>query len=144
MCKRLFDILDKEEIKYDKKNIMDVVKYYYPDVRSMVNKLQKHKTQLTQENLIYSLTKGVLDSLMASVKTGNFADIRNIVANEYQGMDSIYIEIYNSMREYLTPECFGKVIMLIEDSQRYHNNVMNVEIHIMDFLWKLYKTAEFK
>jgi replication-associated recombination protein RarA len=141
---KLKAILDSENVKYTDRNVADIVKHFFPDIRSMINKLQQHRHELEVDNLIYSLTKGITDRIFKAVKAGDFATIRDIVANEYGGFDSIYTEIYESMREYLHPNCIGAVIMLLEDSQRYHFGVPNLEIHIMDFLWKLHQTASFK
>ena len=144
ICARLFHILDSEKIKYDKKNIMDIVKKYFPDIRKMVNKLQQYRNHLNEPNLIYQMTDAVIDRLFTAIKDSDFVTIRELVANECDNFDNIYIEVYERLKTYVVPSCIGPIIMLLEDSQRYHFGVPNLEIHIMDFLWKLHDIAIFK
>lgn len=76
ICDRLAMICDKEGKKHEAEGIRKVVDTYYPDMRSMINVLQKSKEVSTK--LVEAIT-GLEDSYYNLLKTGTPYEIRKFV-----------------------------------------------------------------
>jgi DNA polymerase III delta prime subunit len=91
-AKRMFQILDKEGIDYDKKNVASIIKYHKSDIRSMLQSIQKFTVKQGGERTLSSFNTGedVFRDLIECIKEKNLAKVRTLVGeNNIDGDDAI-------------------------------------------------------
>ena len=113
---RIFDILKKENVAFDKKVVTQVVKKYYPDNRKILNVLQTYSASGTiDENLLSNLKGSDVEVLLHSVKEKDLRACRQWIADNVDSDIGIMMEeIY---------EVFSKAVVLTDDNP---NNVLGM------------------
>lgn len=99
VAKHLFNILDIENIDYDKHDVVNIIKKTYPDIRRALNVLQSsvNNGKLIPKNIT---NNNYNELIIAELKTGKkqaFNNIRQIIAdNNVAFFDQSYKQIYDS------------------------------------------------
>lgn len=132
------NILIKEEIQFDKKNIAFLVNAYYPDIRKIIG-----NCQLNSRNKILSIdTESVIESEYklkileiikdkSKNKRDSFNEIRQIVAdNHINDFTDIYKLLYDSVDDYAEGS-IGNVIMTLFEMSYKSTIVVDKEIAFM-------------
>jgi DNA polymerase III delta prime subunit len=140
---RLCFILDNEHIEYNKKVISDIVLKYFPDIRSMIQSCQQHQLSLTDVTIKNKLDGYDLDALFLAMKDKDFTTVREVVYNNIHNLNSIYIQIYDKLKENIRSEDIATSILIINEYQYKHYFVVNKEINIVAFLIELTKSVQF-
>ena len=133
VAKHLVKILDTEGIEYDKKDIVNIVKKTYPDLRRAINILQSNsvKGKLTLTEVIDSnYIEQIIDEVKSKKKTA-FNNIRQIIAdnniNDFTGL-------YKSLHDhYSSPES----TIIIEEYLFHNTTIADKEICFMGCIAKL-------
>ena len=133
VAKHLVGILDNEGVKYDKQDIVTIVKKTYPDLRRAINILQSNsvKGKLTLSEVIDSnYIEQVIDELKSKKKTA-FNNIRQIIVNNnVTFFDQLYKQIYD---HYSSPES----TIVIEEYMFHSTTIADKEISFMACVAKL-------
>ncbi len=128
-------ILDQETIEYDSKEVAQIVKAFYPDIRKTINNLQSCVNggkivvagkSFTKSNYV----KEIIDLIQSPTKD-TFTKVRQIVAdNGIKDFTEIYRALYDSTSQ------AGSIIIIAEG---VHNSVTSVdrEITFMSTICKL-------
>jgi len=99
LAKKCKEILDKEEISYEKQDIVDLINQTYPDNRQTLIKLQSFsKTGKLVVTSVKTQISKVSDELILALKAKKYNDVRKIVIN-LQLKD--YTELYQLLSEKL-------------------------------------------
>lgn len=99
LAKKCKEILDKEEISYEKQDIVDLINQTYPDNRQTLIKLQSFsKTGKLVVTSVKTQISKVSDELILALKAKKYNDVRKIVIN-LQLKD--YTELYQLLSERL-------------------------------------------
>ena len=102
-AKRMFHILDKEEIEYDKKNVANIIKYHKSDIRSMLQSIQKFTVRepSTGKKILSSFTSGeeVFAEMMGLIKEKNIRDIRVLIGEHAIDGDDAIRYIFKHIKE---------------------------------------------
>lgn len=133
---RLKQILDLEGIEYNQKTIVDVIKKFMPDMRKILKFINQHRDELNNSDLVYSLTKGVIDKLFACLKENDFKTIKDVIINDIDD-NSIYRVIYDGLKGNVDGSKIPSIIMCLADYMRYHNTVVDKQIHLMAMLFEI-------
>ena len=133
VAKHLVSILDAEGIEYDKKDIINIVKKTYPDLRRAINILQSNsvKGKLTLTEVIDSnYIEQIIDEVKSKNKT-SFNNIRQIIAdNNIAFFDQLYKQLYDSFD---SPE----ITIIVADHLYKQSFVGDKEICFMACISKL-------
>jgi len=133
VAKHLVGILDAESIKYDKQDIVTIVKKTYPDLRRAINILQSNsvKGKLTLNEVIDSnYIEQVINELKSKKKTA-FNNIRQIIANNnINDFTGLYKSLYD---HYSSPES----TIIIEEYIFHSTTIPDKEICFMGCVAKL-------
>jgi len=133
VAKHLVGILDAESIKYDKQDIVTIVKKTYPDLRRAINILQSNsvKGKLTLNEVIDSnYIEQVINELKSKKKTA-FNNIRQIIANNnINDFTGLYKSLYD---HYSSPES----TIVIEEYMFHSTTIPDKEICFMGCVAKL-------
>ena len=127
VAKHVVNILKKEEVTYENQDIIDVVNYYYPDVRKILDKSvlasNNYKNQILEE--------------LKSPSTKSFNTIRQILADSGSNeFDDLFRYLYDNVEEYASMYV-GEVIVYIEEYQYHSNFRIDKEINIMALFSKI-------
>lgn len=130
-------ILDAEGIKYDLKNVADVITSYYPDIRRVINTCQlqsvKGELKVDKQIMVESDFKSKLIELLKAKddKRNTFLNIRQAVAdNKLNDYSEMYTMLYEKVDEYATGNT-ANVILTIADGVSKDVLVVDKEIVFM-------------
>ena len=136
----LLTICDKEEIKFTKEDLGQVILTHYPDIRKILNTLQGS----LKDNQLVLDTKSlkntdfeskVVEGLKSKIKINN---IRQIIADSgATQFESLFRCLYDNVDEYTTN--VGDAIIVIAQYQYEYGFVVDKEICIAAMLNKLLK-----
>ena len=141
VAKHIVNILKKEEVIYENQDIIDVVNYYYPDVRKVLNTLQASSTEgkvnLDKSVLASSNYKNQILEELKSPSTKSFNTIRQILADSGSNeFDDLFRYLYDNVEEY-APMYISEIIVYIEEYQYHSNFRIDKEINIMALFSKI-------
>ena len=130
-------ILDTEGIKYDLKNVADIISSYYPDIRRILNtcQLQSVKGELKVDHAIMAESNfqtKLIDLLKSKNDKRNlFLLIRQAVAdNKLNDYSEMYSILYDKVDEYAAGNT-ANVILIIADGLSKDALVVDKEIVYM-------------
>lgn len=131
---QLSTILNAEAIKYDVKNLADIINSYYPDIRKVINtcQLQSAKGELKVDHKIMvesNFQNKLIDILKSdSDKRNMFMNIRQTVAdNRLNDYTEMYTMLYDKVDEYATGNT-ANAILIIADGVAKDALVVDKEI----------------
>ena len=137
------NILEKENVKFDVKDLGTAVNTFYPDLRKMINTLQSNTTDgvLSLEGtslLDANYLKKVLHILQNPTKT-SFRDIRQVLAySNIEDYGDIFKFLYNNLDKFAVGY-EGEVTILIEEYQYHSNFRVDGEINFMALISQILK-----
>lgn len=140
----LMGILQKESVEAEPKEVAEIVKKYYPDIRKCVSILQECSVdgKLTLEfgNISNrSYLSSVLDELKKPTKD-SWRKIRLIFA-ESNATDfvELFRFLYDNVDEYAGGDSYEEIIFAISEAQYQHYFVPDKEINVMNMILKILK-----
>ena len=145
MLKRCCQILDTEEVKYDKKAVAAVVAKNFPDFRKTLVELQRYSTsgQIDSGIVASDDTSDMVD-LFKAVKSKDFTACRKWVANNSLDSATFYRGLYDKLLPELVPQTIPQTILHINDFQYQATSSVDLEINQMAFLINLMGCVSFK
>jgi len=143
--KRIFMILETENISYDKPVIVELINKYFPDYRRILNELQRYSaTGKIDTGILTNLRETNIKELIYLMKDKNFSEIRKWVKNNSDSdVTSLYNEFYEMASEYFTKPSVPQLILHIATYQYQNAFVANTEINFVAFLIMVMKDCEF-
>lgn len=116
--KRVQEILDKENISYEKQVLAKVVYKYFPDWRKVLNVLQGHAAQkkMIDASILAVQTDANLDELVAFMKAKNFTSARKWVG-ENSGMTPVELfrKLYDSAHDIVEPSSVPQLVTIVAE-----------------------------
>lgn len=145
VASHVLKILDGENITYEKNDVGYIVTQMYPDMRRIINSLQKY----TIDNILHIDTnkisqedKYILDIIEELKKPSfkSFNVIRQIVLDSNRNdLDDVYKHLYDNVSEYASG--FEGIITVIIEEYLYHRNFrIDGEICLMACIHKILET----
>jgi len=133
IAKRLKEVLDTEQIEYDIKDVVEIVKKTYPDIRRALNLIQGLSIggKLVVKNVTDSNYIEQIITEVKSKKKTAYNNIRQIIAdNNINDFTGVYKELHNA---YSTPEA----TIVIEEYLFHSTTIPDKEICFMACISKL-------
>lgn len=143
--KRVLSILQKENIPYDEKAVVEVITKYFPDFRRTINELQRYSATGSVDSGILSNTiEKTFKELIGFIKSKNFKETRKWVA-ENSDMDAtqFFRMFYDMSNEIVKKESIPQLIIILADYQYKNAFVADTEINIMACLLEIMSEVEF-
>ena len=144
IAKHLADVMGKESISHDVKEVATIVNKNYPDVRKMLNTIQ-----LSNQNGKLKIDESVLASnnytkevLKELTQTKNWIKIRQIIADS--GVKD-FEELYRLLFEHISVYAKGKegsVTIILNEHLFQANFRIDKEINIMSAIAKIIETIK--
>ena len=131
--KRVIFILDNENITYDKKVIVEVIKKFFPDFRRAINELQRYSVNgVIDASIIKSFSNENFNELFSLMKKKDFTSVRKWVVENNSVWDSnmIYNEFYNNLSQYFEPTQIPSIVLVLAKYQYQEAFVVNSAINV--------------
>jgi DNA polymerase III delta prime subunit len=143
---RIENILNAENIEYDKQVLVSLVQKYFPDFRRTLNELQRFSStgKLELNSITSNINSNVLE-LIGFLKDKNFSEVRKWVAlNIDNDSSKIFRQIYEELQKSLVPSTIPSAIISLADYQYKSAFVMDQEINMVACLIEIMAECEFK
>jgi DNA polymerase III delta prime subunit len=145
IMKRIEYILEKESISYEKTVLANLIKKHFPDIRRIINELQKYSSSGKID--IGILSQGSSESykeLIGYMKNKDFASCRKwIVQNIDLNTADFFKRLYNEMYTSLKPNSVPQAILIIAEYQYKSSFAADQEINTMAMVVQLMMDCEF-
>lgn len=144
--KRVCNILDEEQVPYDKKVVAEIVQKFYPDWRRVLNELQKYSaTGKIDTGILANATEESFGALTKLLKEKNFSGMRKWVAmNVDSDPTSLMRKLYDNSSDKLQPNSIPQLVLHIADYQYKSAFVSDQEVNLVAFLTQVMADCEFK
>jgi len=135
-AKRLFKILDAENIEYEKQAVIELVMKKAPDYRSIFSAVQMYSAGgKIDSGILLSLSDETFNVLTTALKEKKFGTIRKWVAdNSDIEPVQLYRRFYDTASEKLVPKSIPELILQLGDFQYKSYFAVDQEINQMAFL----------
>ena len=143
---RTCDILDTENIEYDKRVVAEVINKYFPDWRRVLNELQRYSISgKIDAGILVDIAEVNIKELMHSMKNKEFTNVRKWVVNNLDN-DSVRLfrRIYDSLYDYVDNSSIPHVVVILGDYQYKSAFVADQEINLMACCTEIMARAKFK
>lgn len=144
--KRVKEILDTKEIKYDKRELMDFCMARVPDLRSCLNTIQ-HKiiNGVVELKGVGSTHDDKLTELVGYLKAKEFSKMRKWVADSLDTPPSaIRQALYSKMYDLVDPSSIPPLVLIINEYDYKEAFVVSREINLVACLTNVMQEIEFK
>ncbi|MFW6025481.1 MAG: hypothetical protein ACOCRX_03995, partial [Candidatus Woesearchaeota archaeon] len=129
---RIKTIVEKENVNISNDNLISLINKHYPDIRSIVVKLQSlhsNGKEITYNDI--NQEKVVVEEIFNKIKNGNkFSEIRQWILDSALDYKTVLVEMYNYVLE--NKNKFGKLtvtyINRIKECNRYLNMCVSQDI----------------
>ena len=146
MMERCVYILNQEGVKHDKKVLGQLIMKHFPDMRRIINELQRYGVSGNIDVGILSSVNDIeIKNLMTALKNKDFATVRRWAAlNAESSPQEIYRKIYDALSDHLENQSIPEAIQIIAKSQYRSAFVADQEIQMMDCLIRIMLMCAFK
>lgn len=144
MMKRTIDILQKESVEHDPKELPPLIMKYAPDWRRVLNELQRGSVGGTLVNIL--ATNGSNDSYMdlfKHLKAKDFKSMRQWVANNIDtDASAIFRAIYDRMNSNIAPQSIPQLVLILADYQYKNAFVADHELNVVACMTEIMANVE--
>lgn len=143
--KRVCDILEKENIQFDKAVLIKLVEKFFPDFRRTLNELQRYARNGKIDASVLTQIADVknIGDLIKSLKEKDFRSVRKwVVLNSDIDPARIYRKIYDGLYEFLKPGSIPQAVVIIARYQYQAAFVADQEINLIACLTEIMVETE--
>lgn len=143
--KRVCQILEQENIEYDKNVVIQLVMKFFPDNRKIINELQRYSVSgKIDSGILTNLSDENIKALIKFVSDKNFTDTRKWLANNSDSSSTIFRAFYDMSYDILEKQSIPELILLISKYQYQSSFCADQEINTCAFLVECMATLKFK
>lgn len=142
---RIEEILNKENISYEKQVLATLVKKHFPDIRRIINELQKYSSVgKIDVGILAQNSSDSYKELLGYMKNKDFASCRkwvmqNLDLNTTEFFKRLYTELYSALK----PGSVPQAILIIAEYQYKSAFAADQEINTMAMVVQLMMDCEF-
>lgn len=142
---RVFHILDKESVEYDKRVIVEFVTKYFPDFRKVLNELQRYASGgPIDSGVLSSVSDAKVDTLIAAIRDREFSTARKWIGENTIDHATFYGKLYDEMYEKLEPSSIPPVILILAKYQHMSSMVADQQLNLAAAVVELMSESSFK
>jgi DNA polymerase III delta prime subunit len=143
--KRIQSILQSEEIEYDDKVIVELIKKHFPDFRRIINELQRYSQfGKIDSGILSHIVEVSLGDIIKYIKDKDFGAIRKWVASNDIDATTFFRKIYDNLYDVLKPQSIPQAVIILADYQYKQAFVADTEINTVACLTEIMVGCEFK
>lgn len=143
---RLTHILKQEQVQADEDIIIQVVKRWWPDLRRMLNEIQRACVDGVLTPSVLGQNADVqFDPLFKAIKTRNYKDARAWIG-QYADIDApkFYRGVFEWLHDNAEEHCLPALIVLTADYQYRHLNAVDPHVHLAAYCVELMHNGHYK
>ena len=146
LMKRVIEILEKENVKYNEKVLVELIQKYFPDFRRVLNELQRYSVSgEIDAGILTTITEQSVKKLMGHLKTKDFKGMRKwVVENLDDAPARIYRMIFDGLYGHVKPQSIPEAAIKIADYQYKSAFVADLELNLVACLAELMVELEYK
>lgn len=116
---RVCDILEKENIEYDKKVVAEVITKYFPDWRRVINELQRYSvTGGIDVGILSQVVDSDIKELIKHLREKDFSKMRKWVdVNSASDTTVLFRRIYDTAHDYMKPDSIPALVLILAKYQ---------------------------
>jgi len=139
-------ILESLEIKSDDRVLVELIIKHFPDMRRVLNELQRYSTGgVIDAGILAQIGEINLNALMKALQAKHFSEVRNwVTQNVDNDPTSIFRKIYDGISNHLKDTSIPSAILIIADYQYKSAFVADQEINLVACLTEMMVDCEFK
>lgn len=143
--KRVVMVLRKEEIEFDVKAVGGVVQKYFPDLRKVLNEIQRYSVSGKIDSGILLDVNTTTEELVGYLRDKKFTEARGWLARN-PDLDhlALFRYFYDNLMVIFTPDCTPDIVLLLAQYQYMATKVVDQEINSMALMVELMGTAKWK
>lgn len=135
MLEKACVILDENSIKYNKKDVAELVRNKFPDMRKIVTDLQK--ASLSGEFVkLEDNPEELFSGLITEIKARNYDGIRDIVKH-IPDFDSMILRMYRACDDILDRKYLPQYILILADYQHKSMICLSKEINFLAMITEM-------
>jgi DNA polymerase III delta prime subunit len=144
--KRCCNILETENVEYDRKVVAELIMRFAPDWRKVLNELQKYSVSgRIDSGILSNQTAEKIDSLAKILKEKRFSDMRKWVANNSDNDPvTLYRAFYDILSEKMEPTSVPEFVVLLADYSWKATMVPDLEVNMAAFLTECMSNIRWK
>ena len=144
--KRLQTILVEENVQYDQKVLVELIKNHFPDWRRVLNECQRYSVGGSIDTGILSTFGEVqVNELVKNLKSKNYTEVRKwIVSNLDNDPNQLLRKIYDNLHQSLVPSTIPAAVLIIAKYQYQAAFVADQEINLLAALTEIMVDCQFK
>ena len=146
MMERCVYILNQEGVKSDKKVLGQLIMKHFPDMRRILNELQRYGVSGSIDvGILNSVADSEIKNLVSSMRNKDFAGVRRWAAvNAETSPQEIYRKIYDALGEVIENQSVPEAILILAESQYRSAFVADQEINLVACLVQIMMSCAFK
>ena len=146
MMERCSFILNHEGVKHDKKVLGQLIMKHFPDMRRILNELQRYSVSGSIDvGILTSIADSEIKNLVGSLRNKDFAGVRRWAAlNAETSPQEVYRKIYDSLGDVLENQSIPEAIIIIGEAQYRSAFVADQEINLVACLVQIMMSCAFK
>lgn len=142
--RRVEFILKQENIKYDSKVIVELIKKYFPDFRRVLNELQRYSQfGNIDSGILTQLDKSNFKDLIKHLKNKGFSNTRKWIEVNISDSSEIYSQIYDELYDIMKGESIPNAVLIIADYSYKSAFVADHKINLAACIVELMISCEF-
>ncbi len=143
---RLKHILDENQIEYEDKVLIKLIKRYYPDWRRLINEAQRHSANgRIDHSILVDIADINLDDLVRALKNKEFTTVKKWVVDNIDNDPAIVMrKIYDALYDTLKGSSIPEAVLIIAKYMRDITIVADQEINLLACLTEIMMGCEFK
>ena len=139
-------ILTENNIAYEEKVVAELIMKHFPDMRRVLNELQRYSASGTIDaGILVNISEVNIKELMLSMKNKEFTNVRRWVVDNLDN-DPVRLlkSIYDNMYEYVDGPSIPHVVVILGEYQYKSAFVADQEINMLACLTEVMARAKFK
>ena len=142
---RIETILTGENVKYDKQVVANLIKKHFPDIRRIINELQKYSARGDIDvGILSNSSSESYSELIGFMKKKDFALCRKwVVQNIDLNTAEFFKKLYDQLYLVLKPNSIPQAILIIAEYQYKSSFAADQEINSMAMIVQLMMDCEF-
>jgi DNA polymerase III delta prime subunit len=134
LFKRVKSILTTNNVEFSDDVVLEVIKKYFPDIRRVLNELQKYATMTGNKidsGILSNMAETSIKTLIDMMKSKNYTAVRKWVAeNSESDQSTIFRMFYDSAHKYFTPGSIPMLVLILGKYQYQAAFVADPEINL--------------
>ena len=139
-------ILQKEDVKFERKVLIQLIMKHFPDFRRVLNELQRYSVSgQIDAGILVNLSEVNINELMVSLKEKEFTNVRKwIVQNLDNDPVRIFRRVYDTMYDRIDSSSIPHAVLILADYSYKSSFVADQEINLLACMTELMGQCKFK